>query len=265
VGGEYPEQRNRRRDVDFPPALQWARRPLWFSWQNLTAWGLGLPLGVLAWAGFLWAGWLSLKGAWRRHILLWGWLAFYFTWQTMQFNPTMRYQLPSYPALAIFAAWAAITLIDGRRRTIDDRRLTADKDEGRGRKRTLRRCFSIVRCRSSSPPSWSTVARSMMFRRPSFVLRRPSSAVYRPSVLLVSLLLAYAFAFSGITAPFTPSPPPWVYQGSRPDQPAHHTEDGVHNQPLPYPAATFTRPALHHQLQAYAAACGGCISGACGQ
>ncbi|MCJ7715921.1 MAG: glycosyltransferase family 39 protein, partial [Anaerolineales bacterium] len=37
-------------DVDFPPALQWARRPVWFSLQNLVIWGLGLPLGILAWS-----------------------------------------------------------------------------------------------------------------------------------------------------------------------------------------------------------------------
>jgi len=106
-------------DVDFPPALQWARRPVWFSGQNLVLWGLGLPLGMLAWAGFLWAGWHLLtdksphKADWQRHALLWGWTAFYFTWQSLQFNPTMRYQLPIYPALTIFAAWAVVQLWAG--------------------------------------------------------------------------------------------------------------------------------------------------------
>ncbi len=118
------EQRNQAGgDVDFPPAMQWARRPLWFSGQNLVLWGLGLPLGTLAWAGFLWAGWRMLADRSRerielqRHALLWGWTAFYFTWQSLQFNPTMRYQLPIYPALAIFAAWAVFALYDkGRQR-----------------------------------------------------------------------------------------------------------------------------------------------------
>ena len=32
-------------NVDFPPAMQWARRPVWFSLQNMVFWGLGLPLG----------------------------------------------------------------------------------------------------------------------------------------------------------------------------------------------------------------------------
>jgi 4-amino-4-deoxy-L-arabinose transferase-like glycosyltransferase len=88
-------------DIDFPPSLQWARRPLWFSAQNLVAWGLGIPLGILALAGFLWAGWRMLKGDWQKHAVLWLWGGFYFVWQSLQLNPTMRYQLPTNPLLAI--------------------------------------------------------------------------------------------------------------------------------------------------------------------
>ncbi len=100
------DQRNQASgDVDFPPALQWARRPVWFSGYNILAWGLGWPLGLLAVAGFLYMGWRMLKGEWKPHILLWGWTAFYFAWQSTQWNPTMRYQLPIYPLLAMFAAW----------------------------------------------------------------------------------------------------------------------------------------------------------------
>ena len=114
------------RNVDFPPAMQWARRPIWFSLQNMVFWGLGLPLGLLAWAGFIWAGWRIIspvkKGGTRdgdsqvnerfSHALIWGWTAFYFIWQSLQLNPTMRYQLPIYPTLVIFAAWALVSLYD---------------------------------------------------------------------------------------------------------------------------------------------------------
>ena len=86
--------------------LQWARRTHFYSFDNLTVWGLGLPLGILAWAGFLWMGWRILKGEWRQHLLLWSWTGLYFVWQSLQYNPNMRYQLPIYPLLAMMAAWA---------------------------------------------------------------------------------------------------------------------------------------------------------------
>jgi len=99
------EQRVQARgDADLPWNLQWARRTHLYSFTNLTVWGLGLPLGILAWAGFLYMGWRMIKGEWK-HALLWIWTAFYFIWQSMQFNPTMRYQLPIYPLLAMMAAW----------------------------------------------------------------------------------------------------------------------------------------------------------------
>ncbi len=92
-------------DVDFPPALQWARRSFWFSGYNLLAWGLGWPLGILALLGLVYMGWRIIKGEWKEHILLWGWTVGYFVWQSTQWNPTMRYQLPIYPLLALLAAW----------------------------------------------------------------------------------------------------------------------------------------------------------------
>ncbi len=99
-------------DVDFPPALQWARRPITFAWENMVIWGLGLPLGLLSWAGFLWMGWRMLKGEWQDHAVLWGWTAVYFVWQSLNFSRSMRYQLPVYPTLAIIAAWAIFKLWD---------------------------------------------------------------------------------------------------------------------------------------------------------
>ncbi len=92
-------------NVDFPPALQWARRPIWFSGYNLLAWGLGWPLGILAMLGMSYMGWRIIKGEWKEHILLWGWTIGYFCWQSTLWNSTMRYQLPIYPLLALLAAW----------------------------------------------------------------------------------------------------------------------------------------------------------------
>ncbi|MFH2104537.1 MAG: DUF2298 domain-containing protein [Chloroflexota bacterium] len=107
-------------DADVPFALQWARRSHLYSFQNLTVWGLGLPLGILSWAGFLWMGWRLFCKEWPRHALLWGSTAAYFLWQSLQFNPTMRYQLPIYPLLAMMAAWGLFCL--ARRSVAETRR-----------------------------------------------------------------------------------------------------------------------------------------------
>jgi YYY domain-containing protein len=109
-------------DVDFPPALQWARRPVWFSLKNMVVWGLGIPLGITAWIGFLSMGWRIFKGEWRKHSLLWGWTGLYFVWQSLQWNSTMRYQLPIYPLLGIIAAWFVIYLWDSTGRKENSRR-----------------------------------------------------------------------------------------------------------------------------------------------
>ena len=96
-----------------PFALQWAQRSHLFSFTNLTVWGLGLPLGILAWVGFLFMGWRILQGE-LRHLLLWGWTAIYFGWQSLAFNPTMRYQLPVYPLLCMMAGWFIVYLWEQR-------------------------------------------------------------------------------------------------------------------------------------------------------
>ena len=105
-------------DADVPFAIQWARRSHLFSFTNLTVWGLGLPLGILAWIGFLCMGWRILKGE-LRHLLLWGWTALYFGWQSMAFNPTMRYQLPIYPLLCLMAGWFLVYLWEQGRKRAD--------------------------------------------------------------------------------------------------------------------------------------------------
>jgi YYY domain-containing protein len=115
---ELQAQSNGNSDV--PWALQWARRSHLFSLKNMVLWGFGLPLGVLAWAGFLWMAWRIFKREWK-HALLWGWTAIYFIWQSMAFNPTMRYQLPIYPLLAMMAAWLVFNPPSFKR--LDTRRL----------------------------------------------------------------------------------------------------------------------------------------------
>ncbi|MEX2160356.1 MAG: DUF2298 domain-containing protein [Anaerolineales bacterium] len=100
-------------DADWPPSMQWARRPLWFGLQNIVGWGLGWPLALLCLGGMAWAGWRIYKGDWRNPlVILWGWGVFYFLSQSLGFNPTMRYFLPVYPVFIIFGAWAVVILWD---------------------------------------------------------------------------------------------------------------------------------------------------------
>ena len=72
-------------------------------------------MSLMAWGGFLAAAWQMITGKWSKHLILFGWTLLYFSWQSMAFNPTMRYQILIYPVLAIFAGWGVIFLIDAAR------------------------------------------------------------------------------------------------------------------------------------------------------
>ncbi len=120
VSGEY----------DFPPSQQWVGRAEYvFPWTNMVIWGMGPALGLAAWAGWLLFGvWGLGVGGWVRRRLhpssfilhpsghaawvLFVWVGFYFGWQGAQFAITMRYLLPIYGALIIFAAWLLVGLWD---------------------------------------------------------------------------------------------------------------------------------------------------------
>ncbi len=92
-------------NVDFPPAVQWARRDALFAFRNMTVWGLGLPLGITAWLGFFGIAWRIMRGEWKKFALLFVWATAYFVWMSSLGNPMMRYQLPVYPLFALMAAW----------------------------------------------------------------------------------------------------------------------------------------------------------------
>ncbi|HEY4723652.1 MAG TPA: DUF2298 domain-containing protein, partial [Anaerolineae bacterium] len=112
-------------DVSSNPDVQWtARTPIVFPWVNMVVWGLGVPLGLAAWAGWAFAAFEILKGRrWLTHLLPWVWVAGYFAWQGSQWVKSMRYLLPIYPFLILFAAVGLVALWDRfRPRTIDGRR-----------------------------------------------------------------------------------------------------------------------------------------------
>ncbi|MEJ2149431.1 MAG: DUF2298 domain-containing protein [Chloroflexota bacterium] len=100
---------------DIPPNHQWGHRlPLVFPWVNMVRVGMGWPLGIACWLGFLWALWeigRRHRGA-GRLILPVIWIGLYFTWQGVGWVTTMRYFLPVYPFLILLGAWAIMLLWD---------------------------------------------------------------------------------------------------------------------------------------------------------
>lgn len=98
-------------DVDYPPALQWARRNIFFAAKNITLWGLGIPMSIAMWSGLILMGWRILRKEWDFSII-WIWTAGYFVWQSSVENPMMRYQMPIYPLLCLISAWFIFYLIE---------------------------------------------------------------------------------------------------------------------------------------------------------
>ncbi|MBE0685942.1 MAG: helix-hairpin-helix domain-containing protein, partial [Anaerolineaceae bacterium] len=96
---------------EWPPNHHWTSRPVQYAWVNMVLWGMGLPLGLMAWFGWGWAGYQIWKGDWRKHIFPFVWVFAYFLWQNMQFWRYMRYFIPIYPFLIMFAAWALIEIL----------------------------------------------------------------------------------------------------------------------------------------------------------
>jgi uncharacterized membrane protein len=77
----------------------------------MVLWGLGWPLGLAAWV----AAPLALRQLRRRRPALAApllWIALVFALQATQFTHSMRYFLPMYPALVLFAGWGLVTLAD---------------------------------------------------------------------------------------------------------------------------------------------------------
>ena len=97
--------------IDFPPSHQWTdREPIWFAWRNMVLWGMGLPLGLAAWAGWLVATVELVRKRKLEHLLIILWVTLTFVYQSVQFVKTIRYFLPIYPLLVILAGYFLVWL-----------------------------------------------------------------------------------------------------------------------------------------------------------
>ncbi|MFN8471927.1 MAG: DUF2298 domain-containing protein [Anaerolineae bacterium] len=118
-------QKMNRGDVDVPFGHQWTDRwILWFPFYNMVMFGLGVPLGLAAWAGwFVGLGQMLLAA--RRGIaralddpkvrallipVLWIGITFFF--HGTQWVKSIRYFLQMYPIMALMAAWFVFVVWD---------------------------------------------------------------------------------------------------------------------------------------------------------
>lgn len=98
--------------AEMPPNWQWVSRPGYiFPFSNMVLWGMGIALGLTGWFGWLWSGWRLIRGRDFRNLILFIWVLGYFGWLGNNWVMSMRYYLPMYPMLAIFAAWALAQIV----------------------------------------------------------------------------------------------------------------------------------------------------------
>ena len=112
--------------VDIPPNWQWLGRIPWlWSGQNLIVWGLGPLLGSVSVVAVCCLGWRLLRASsvQRGRAMLWLWCVGYFVWMGQQWAATMRYLLPIYPVLCLFAAALIVSWIKLQRRRSGSRHL----------------------------------------------------------------------------------------------------------------------------------------------
>lgn len=99
--------------ADYPPGHQWTdRTPYIFPFQNMVLWGLGLPLGIAAWAGFMIALYRLIRYREWHHLLILTWVAITFGYSGQQFVKTMRYFLQIYPFLCLLGGYVLVWLWD---------------------------------------------------------------------------------------------------------------------------------------------------------
>ena len=98
-------------EIDAPPWHQWTNRPaLIFPLQNMLLWGMGLPFGITAWLGFAFAAYELVRRHKYVHLLPLVYVGITFAYHGTMWVKFMRYFLPLYPFLALFAAYLLVAV-----------------------------------------------------------------------------------------------------------------------------------------------------------
>ena len=113
-------------EADPPWGFQWAdRTPYLFPLYNIILFGMGVPMALAAWGGWVVAGWQMLARKKAVHLLPWAWIAILFAYQAGQFVKSVRYFIPIYPALALFAGFLLVWLYEEAKKRAERARLAA--------------------------------------------------------------------------------------------------------------------------------------------
>ncbi len=96
--------------ADLPWMQQWTNRSVMFPLYNIIVWGMGLPLGLASMAGFILAVFELVRNRKLIHLLPVVYVAVTFGYHAVMFVKFMRYFLPIYPFLALFAAYLMMRL-----------------------------------------------------------------------------------------------------------------------------------------------------------
>lgn len=153
-------------NADLPWVQQWTDRSVLFPLYNLVVWGMGVPLGLASIAGFALAAFALVRRRTLPYLLPLVYVSVTFVYHSLTFVKFMRYFLPIYPFLILFAAYFLIWLV---------RRANAQTDTAQ-RKTGTRRAWLTHRLRPG-----------------------PRVAIAVAGIVMVGTLL-YATAFSRIYA-----------------------------------------------------------------
>lgn len=100
-------------EIDYPPSHQWTGRAAYmFPLYNMFNYGFGIPFAFAAWAGFFVGVYEILRYRKWNHLLMVLWVGGFFLYLGQQFVLVIRYYLPLYPFLAIYAAFFVFWLWD---------------------------------------------------------------------------------------------------------------------------------------------------------
>lgn len=105
-----------RRIRDYPFTRQYAdTTPYLYHVRQLAVFGLGLPLGIAAWAGLAFAGWWCVRRRSRAHLLALAWVAPYLLIVGSFETKFLRYMLPLTPFLLLFGSQMMVSAVDWAR------------------------------------------------------------------------------------------------------------------------------------------------------